>query len=115
MAGHDLYEDRLVKISNDSIILKNYYFPLIGSKRVPFNRIESVAADNPSLLKGKFRIWGTGNFVTWWPLDFARPSRDKVFIMNRLGKTIRIGFTVHNSDTVLRIFQQKGLVRHATA
>ena len=115
MAENNIYEDRLVQISNDSILIKNYYFPLIGSKRVPFNKIESVTAEKPSLLKGKFRIWGTSNFVTWYPLDFARPSRDKIFIITLLGKTIRVGFTVKNSETVLRIFEQKGLIQHATA
>ncbi len=115
MIENNVYEDRLVKISNDSILIKNYYFPLIGSKRVPFNKIESVTAEKPSLMKGKFRIWGTGNFVTWWPMDFARPTRDKVFIINRLGKTIQIGFTVNNSETVLRILEQKGLIQQATA
>jgi hypothetical protein len=115
MAENNIYEDRLVQISNDSILIKNYYFPLIGSKRVPFKKIEFVTAEKPSLLKGKFRIWGTGNFVTWYPLDFARPSRDRIFIINLLGKTIRVGFTVNNSETVLRILEQKGLIQHATA
>jgi hypothetical protein len=115
MAENNIYEDRLIEISNDSILLKNYYFPLIGSKRVPFRKIEFITAEKPSLLKGKFRIWRTGNFVTWYPLDFARPTRDRIFIINRLGEMIRIGFTAENSDTVLRIFEQKGLIQRATA
>ena len=115
MAENIIYEDRLIEISNDFIVIKNYYFPLIGSKRVPIDKIQSITAETPSLLKGKYRIWGTGNFATWWPLDFARPARDKVFMINRPGKRIRIGFTVNNSETVLRILEQKGLIQHATA
>ncbi len=115
MAENNIYEDRLIEISTDSILIKNYYFPLVGSKRVPFDKIEFITAEKPSLLNGQFRIWGTRNFVTWYPLDCARPSRDKIFIINLLGKTIRIGFTVNNSETVLRILEQKGLIQHATA
>src|SRR5271169_448255 len=115
MAENNIYEDKLIEISNESILLKNYYFPLIGSKRVLFKKIKSVTAEKPSSSNGRFRICGTGNFVTWYPLDFARPSRDKIFMMNLLGDKIRIGFTVKNSEKVLRIFEQKGLMQHATA
>jgi hypothetical protein len=110
-----IYKDKLIEISNKFILLKNYYLPFIGSKRVPFDKIKSVTVEKPSLLKGQFRIWGTGNFVTWFPLDLWRPSRDKIFIISLLGKTMRIGFTTENSETVIRIFEQKGLIQHTTA
>ncbi len=110
-----IYKDHLIEISNDSILIKNYYFPLIGAKRVPFKNIQSVTAEEPSLLNGQFRIWGTRNFVTWFPMDFLRPQRDKIFMINLIGKTVDVGFTVKNSETVIKILQQKGLIQHATA
>lgn len=64
MAENNIYEDGQIEISNDSILLKNHYFPLLGSKRVPFGEIEFVTLKKPSLLKGKFRIWGIVKFVT---------------------------------------------------
>jgi len=110
-----IYKDKLIEISNNFILFKNYYLPFIGSKRVPFDKIKSVTVEKPSLLKGQFRLWGTGNFVTWFPLDLGRPNRDKIFMIYLLGKTIRIGFTAENSETVVRIFEQKGLIQHTTA
>ena len=110
-----IYKDKLIEISNNFILLKNYYLPFIGSKRVPFDKIKSVTVEKPSLLNGQFRIWGTGNFVTWFPLDLWRPSRDKIFIIALIGKTMRIGFTTENSETVIRILEQKGLIQHTTA
>lgn len=115
MAENIIYKDTLVEISNDSLLIKNYYFPLIGSKRVLFQNIESVTAEQPSISNGQFRIWGTGNFVTWFPLDFWRPKRDKIFMIHLCGKTISVGFTVKNSETVYKILDQKGFIQHATA
>ena len=115
MAENIIYKDKLIEISNDSILIKNYYFPFIGSKRVPFKNIQYVSAEQPSLLNGKFRIWGTRNFATWFPLDFWRPKRDKIFMINLIGKTICVGFTVKNSETVFQILEKKGLIQHATA
>ena len=115
MSNNIIYKDNLVEISNDFILVKNYYFPLIGSKRVAFNKIDSIRAEEPSLMNGRFRIWGTGNFTTWFPLDLARPKRDKIFTISIHGKTVNVGFTVKDSETVVRIFGQKGLIKHATA
>ena len=35
MDGNVIYKDKLVEVSSDSILLKNYYFPFIG-KRIQF-------------------------------------------------------------------------------
>jgi hypothetical protein len=115
LAENIIYKDNLTEISNDSILIKNYYFPIIGSKRVLFKNIESVTAEQPSLSNGKFRIWGTRNFATWYPMDFFRSRRDKIFIINLVGKTISVGLTVKSSEAVFQIFEKNGLMKHATA
>ena len=50
-----IYKDKLIEISNDFIILKDYYFPF-GPKRVPLEEIESITVEKPSLSAGKWRI-----------------------------------------------------------
>ena len=107
-----LYRDAQVTLSDRSIVLKNYYFPVVGPKTVSFDSIESISVQKPSLLTGKWRIWGTGNFTTWYPLDISRPQRDRIFFINRKKKKIRIGFTVKDSEQVVRILGQKGLLNH---
>jgi hypothetical protein len=114
MDENSVYKDKSVEVSADSIFLKNYYFPFIG-KRVLFKQIESVIVEKPTLLAGQWRIWGTGNFTIWFPLDIARPKRDKIFIVSLIGKRIRIGFTVENSEAIVQIFAQRGLINRATA
>jgi len=102
-----LYKDKLIEVSTDSILLKNFYFPIIGSKRIRFDRIKSVTAVAPSLFTGRWRIWGTGDFTTWFPLDFARPKRDLIFLLS-FGKVFSVGFTAEDSVAVRKIFEETG-------
>ena len=109
------YEDNLVTIFSDSILLKNYYLFSFGSKRIRFDRIRTITVEKPTLFTGKWRLQGSGDLRTWFPLDAKRPTRDKVFLVTLLDKRTHIGFTVEHSDEVLRILKEKGLIQQATA
>ncbi|MGA7161362.1 MAG: hypothetical protein WBZ48_10195 [Bacteroidota bacterium] len=109
-----IYKDRLVVITPDSIYLKNYYFPGT-SKRVSFDNINSIAVEHASPSTGKWRIWGTRDFTTWYPLDIFRPKRDEIFLMSLVGKKVRIGFTTENSETVRHILEEKKVCHGVTA
>lgn len=102
------YSDSLVDISDDAITLRRYYFPF-GSRRIPFSEIERINSDDPTLLNGRWRIWGTGTFRTWFPLDWERPLRDRIFFVTLANRWGRIGFTVEDSKRVARILKQGGL------
>ena len=106
-----LYSDRLVDITDDAILLKRYYFPF-GSRRVAFSDIQCIASEEPTVLNGKWRLWGTGTFTTWFPLDWRRPLRDRLFFMSLSNGWTRIGFSVENSRRVLEIFKQKGVAAY---
>ena len=104
------YKDKLIEISSDTIIFKNYYFPT-GSKSIQLSQVEYVEEKPPALRNGKWRLHGTGNFRTWFPADYDRPSRDKIFVMKVKSKWMRIGFTVEDSDAVSELLKTKGLLR----
>lgn len=106
MDDNILYKDKLVEITSDSILFKNYYL-FGGPKRVLFEMINSVVSVEPSVTTGKWRIWGTGNFTTWYPLDMNRSSRDTIFLLSITGKKVRIGFTVEDSKTVKQLLKEK--------
>jgi len=110
-----IYQDKLVEISADSILLKSYYIPFAASKRILFAQIKSVAVQKPSICTGQARIWGSGDFMTWFPLDIARYNRDRIFKLTLLSQRVRIGFTVENSEAVVQIFEQKGLIGKTNA
>ena len=110
MTTDSIYQDKLVEISNDSILLKNYYFPSQKSKEILFDNIKNVKVKLPTLATGKWRFQGTGDFRTWFPLDNERNKRDKIFFISLKDKWIQIGFTVVDSDAVQNIFKAKGLL-----
>lgn len=101
-----LYQDNLVEIKNDSILIKNYYFPYI-SKKILFTDIETVEIKEPSLVNGKWRIWGTGSLTVWYPIDIHRPMRKEIFFIAYKNKKIKTGFTVADSDKVEGILKER--------
>ena len=103
------YSDSLVEIKENSIIFRNYYFP-VGDKRVAFDQIESVRVLEPTMRNGKWRLHGSGDFKTWFPADYNRPKRDAIFIAKVRNKWWQIGFTVERSFMVRRIFSERGLL-----
>ncbi|MGD9898180.1 MAG: hypothetical protein AB7T22_03535 [Calditrichaceae bacterium] len=104
-----VYSDPLVEIRFNKIIFKMYYFPT-GAKHLSFSEIKNIVVKEPSLLSGKWRIFGSGDFKTWFPCDFKRPERDKIFILTRAKGWWRIGFTVEDSERVIKIFKDQGLL-----
>jgi len=104
-----LYRDRLVCITASSITFFRYSFPFLTQKEVAFADIDHVEVRLPSLANGRWRIWGTGNFTTWFPLDGARPSRDRIFIATLVGRRMKIGFTVEDSARVTALFRSRGI------
>ena len=105
-----IYTDKLIEISHDSIFFRHYYFP-VGSKKIDLNDVEKIEVLNPTLINGKWRIHGTGNFRTWFPRDTKRPSRDMIFIILFHKRWWRTGFTAENSSAVRQIFMDKGLIK----
>lgn len=104
-----LYADELVEVTEDSILFRHYYFPF-GSKTVSLTDVESVKTLEPTLKDGKWRIYGTGNFHTWFPLDKRRPDRDLIFLMTLKNRWWRVGFTVENSSVVRELLKAQGFM-----
>ncbi len=105
------YEDGLVRTSGESITFLHYSFPFFTSARVvPFDDIDHIDVKRPTIMNGKWRIGGTGGFRTWFPLDWNRPSRDRIFFATLKTGRMKIGFTVERPDEILRILKKKGLM-----
>lgn len=104
-----LYSDRLVEITDDSILLRGYYFPF-GGRRIPFTEISLINIETASLWNGKYRIYGSGNLRTWFAPDWRRPSRNKLFFLEQKDKWWRVGFSVEDSTRVEQIMAEKGLL-----
>lgn len=105
-----IYRDSLISLTENEIVFEHYYFP-IGKKVVLLADIEWITVKEPSLWNGKWRIQGTGNFKTWFPLDFKRFKRDRIFFAKLKGRWIDIGFTVEDADQVEKRLKEKKLMR----
>lgn len=105
-----IYADKLVCITDDEITFAHYYFPTGNKKVVRLDRIKSIVVRPPTLWNGKWRLHGTGNFQTWYPLDLARPKRDRIFLATLKDQWVRIGFTVEDGELVERILREKHLL-----
>jgi hypothetical protein len=110
LVAKTIYSDSLVTITGESILFKRYNI-FERDKLVFFPYIEKIIVKKPSIWNGKFRFHGTGDFHTWFPRDFGRYKRDKIFFAYIRDKSWRIGFTVENSAAVIKIFREKGLIR----
>lgn len=111
MRDKAIYTDNLVTIHQDAICFRSYYFPFALSKRVQFTEVDHIEEKPADLSTGKYRIWGTGDLKCWFPLDWKRPSREKIFFLYRKSKSIHIGFTVRDAPRVAQILRERGLLR----
>lgn len=104
------YKDGLIEITDREMVFRCYYFPFGGDRHVSLNDIERIEVRPRSFWGGSWRIWGSGDLRTWFPLDGARPSRDRIFVAHLRGSYRRIGFTVEHSDEVIEVLKERGLL-----
>jgi hypothetical protein len=108
--AQELYTDGLVTITKDTITLNNYYFFGV-SKKIPISNIERIEVKESNIYNGKYRLWGSTGLMVWFPLDWGRSGRDRIFHLYQKGKSFIIGFTVKNGALVESILQQMQLIR----
>jgi hypothetical protein len=64
----------------------------------------------PTVWNGKWRLWGSGNFTTWFSCDFDRPIRQTIFVMRLNTQHVKVGFTVHDAAKVKQILADRGVL-----
>lgn len=106
-----LYSDQLVTISETEITFPHYYLFGERSKRVRLAGIEQVLVLPPTFWNGKWRLHGSGSFTTWFPRDYQRYKRDRIFRIKLKTQRVEIGFTAEDGARVEQILQARGLLR----
>ncbi len=80
------YTDRWITCTDTDIRVRGYYFPW-GTKRIPYPAILGLERFAMTALRGKGRIWGSGDFRHWANYDPGRPKKQVGFFLD-VGKRI---------------------------
>jgi hypothetical protein len=101
-----LYEDACVRLDDDGITIRRYYFPLAGSKRVAYTDIQNVKTEPMSWSSGKGRIWGATDPRYWFPLDIRRGRKNTLLVLD-VGARVRPCITPDDPDRVIELLRDR--------
>jgi len=93
------YDDGRVACTDDALVIRWYYFPF-GDKRIPYANIQQVRRTELTGMSGRYRLWGSGDFVHWANLDPDRPSKGVAFVISTSGRHMRPVITPNDPDAV---------------
>lgn len=99
------YDDGTIRCDAVGVEIRRYYFPS-GTKRVKYGEIKGLARLEMSALRGKLRIWGTGNFKIWANLDTKRPHKKVAFIID-IGKSVKPFVTPDDPDAFEAVVRER--------
>lgn len=98
------YDDGGVACEEAALVIRRYY-PW-GAKKIPYGSIRAVKSRQMTGLRGKWRIWGSGDFKHWWNLDSGRP-RKSVALEIDLGGWIVPTITPDDPEVVDRLLSRQ--------
>lgn len=101
-ASH-LYDDGRIICDDKGVTIRWYY--LWGAKRIPFQAIRSTRTYPLSPVRGRWRIWGSGDLVHWYNLDGSRPGKQTGIEIDTGGR-IHPCITPDDPETVSRIIAE---------
>ncbi|CAI4222550.1 unnamed protein product [Auanema sp. JU1783] len=102
-----LYKDDYCILEENKLILKNFYFPTLQSKKINLENIEAVyyiKQNGPNEIC-RVASWGTSGTPIWWARDFNRSVKrcHKMFyhVIIENGEAYMKGFTVRDIQSFL--------------
>jgi hypothetical protein len=104
MTTGSLYDDGRIACDDDSLRIGWYY--LWGARRVPYGSIRSVRTYALGAVRGRWRIWGSGDLVHWYNLDANRPNKQTGIELD-VGGWCRPCITPDDVDEVVAIIAER--------
>jgi hypothetical protein len=92
------YADRWISCNDEGLRIGGYY-PW-GAKKIAYSEIKGVRRFEMSALRGKMRIWGSGNFRYWASFDPGRPKKSIGLILD-VGARVKPFITPDDPDAVV--------------
>ncbi|MBO0805486.1 MAG: hypothetical protein J2P25_20715 [Nocardiopsaceae bacterium] len=102
------YDDGRVACTDEALVIRKYYFPF-GDKRVPYRAIERVRVVPMAGLSGRYRLWGSGDFIHWYNWDPGRTKKDLQLVIQLHGRRAKPVITPDVPDDVTAEFTTRGV------
>ena len=110
-SGHDAvmeYDDGLIACSDVALVIRRNG-ALLRTKRVPYDRIRSVAqVELGAFSFGHWRIWGSTDLRHWFNFDWHRPQKQVGLVLD-LGKATKPVITPDDPQHVVTVLRQHGV------
>lgn len=97
-----LYDDGRITCDEDGVVI-HWYYPW-GSKRIPYRSIRANSIIDLAPVRGKWRLWGSGDLVHWYNLDGNRPKKASGIELD-LGGRVRPCATLDDVEAVVAVLQ----------
>ncbi len=104
-----VYEDNLIKLTDDDILFKKYYIPTFASKIIKLSRIEKIQVIKKTFFDQEIKLMGTDDFKTWYPFDSLRSKRKFLYLLFEKNKRRRIAFTVEDDEKFRDLIRGRGI------
>jgi hypothetical protein len=101
--GAMLYDDGRIACGDTSLIIRWYY--LWGAKKLPYSSITSVNKRPLTRWRGRWRLWGSGDFVHWYNLDLGRAKKEIALDVHTGGRIVAT-ITPDDPEAVERILTE---------
>src|SRR5262249_39240689 len=98
-----LYDDGRICCDDTGVII-GWYYPW-GCKKISYASIRTVTKRPLTRVRGRWRLWGSGDFVHWYNLDGNRPNKLNALELDTGGR-IRPVITPDDPDSVAAIIEQ---------
>jgi hypothetical protein len=78
--GAAAYDDGNVACTDSGLVIRRYYSPVGGTKRIPYSAIRE-ARQVPLTAIGRWRIHGSNDLVHWFNFDLHRPRKRAALVI----------------------------------
>lgn len=83
------YDDGRISCDAHGLTIRRYYLPFGAAKHIEWAQVRQMQV-KPMTTASKYRLWGTGDFRHWAALDWRRPSRDALVVLDLGGHVLPV-------------------------
>jgi hypothetical protein len=100
-----LYSDDHITLTNKSLSINNYYYPLNKVKQIPIEKIKKITLQKLGTFTGKNKFYGLSLNGLWFHFDRKRPLKENTVIIDN-GSLIKTAITPNDINKVYNILKQ---------